>query len=139
MKVFISYAQPDRALAELAAKTLTEAGLEVWLDVWQVLPGDNPAAALAEALRAADAMVLLLTPHSVESNAVQSELSYALGKRSFKGRLVPVYADVARSEIPWVLRETGIQGIDLSAYVHAEEAFREVAARIKQAETAEPC
>lgn len=135
MKVFISYAETDRDLAETAARTLMEAGLDVWLDVWEVLPGDNLAAALAGALQAAEAMVLLLTPHSVESKMVQSELSYALGKKSFKGRLVPVYADVEDADVPWVLKE--IQGVDLSAYTHAEEAFREVAARIKRTETAD--
>ena len=138
MNVFISYAQPDQDLAETAAKVLGEAGLDVWLDVWEVFPGDNRAAALAEALQAADAMVMLVTPHSVESNMVQSELSYALGKKSFKGRLVPVYAaEMEGSKVPWILKE--IEGIDLAAYARTQEAFREVAARIKRTETAESC
>lgn len=139
MNVFISYAGPDRDLAETAAETLKTAGLDVWLDVWNVLPGDNMAAALGTALQEADAMVLLLTPQSVESDMVQSEWSYALGKKSFKGRLVPVYAGAERSSVPWVLREMGIQSVDIADYAHAEDAFREVATHIKRTETTESC
>ena len=133
MNVFISHAQADRDLAGVAAKVLAGAGLDVWWGVQQLLPGENWAAVYASALQQSKAMVVLLTPQAVDSEVVLSEISFALGQKAFKGRLVPVYAEPHLVErFPWILKT--IQGINLSDYARIEDAFEDAATQIKNAE-----
>jgi TIR domain len=108
MQVFISYSDTDVDLAERVAGALRESGFQVWDPAFQVLPGDNPGEKLAQALEESSAMVILLTPSSLKSPHVASELSYALGDRDYKGRVIPVIAappeQLPLEQIPWVLR-----------------------------------
>ena len=64
MKVFISYAQQDAALAGRVAEALQGDGLEVWNAERNLLPGDNWAAEVGRALEESEAMVVLLTSRS---------------------------------------------------------------------------
>ena len=132
MKVFISHAYSDKSLARKAAKALQEAGLEVWWDE-QVLPGDNWADAHAKALDSSQAMVLLLSPSSLQSQEVRSDLSFALGRSIYKNRVVPIltssYDSMDYSSVPWVLK--GMNAVELDSYRRPEEAFRQVATRLK--------
>ena len=132
MKVFLSHAQNDKTLARQAEAALTQAGLEVWSDD-QILPGDNWAAKHAEALDNAEAMVVLLSAAALQSQEVMADLSFALGQRGYKGRLVPVVTspkDVQGSlEIPWILKR--MDTVELGAFNHPEEAFSSVAQRLK--------
>jgi hypothetical protein len=116
MKVFISYASADRALAGQIADYLRSSGLDVWFDEWEILPGDNLANRIDTALHEADAMVVVLTPHALESKYVRSEIDYALGATNFKYRIIPVIAAPADQmpleEIPWILRKFTMAHID---------------------------
>jgi hypothetical protein len=109
MKVFISHSDADADLARSVADTIRKSGFQVW-DAWdtsQVLPGDNWGEKLAQALEESSAMVVLLTPDSVKSPNVTSELGFALGNRNYKGRVIPVLAatpeQLPMNQIPWVL------------------------------------
>lgn len=138
-KVFISYAHSDKPMARKAAEALSEAGLEVWWDA-EVLPGDNWAQERSEALSSSQAMVVLLSPASVQSNEVQSDLSFALGQQDYKDRVIPVlissYDLKEYADVPWVLKR--MKTVDLDEYDRPEESFREIADRIKQSlQTAE--
>ena len=66
MQVFISHDTQDRKLARTIANKLRNDGFEVWDDS-QLLPGENWAEAMGKALEESDAMVVLLTPNSVNS------------------------------------------------------------------------
>lgn len=107
MKIFISHAHENDALAKKLGKALKRVGWDVWDDE-QILPGDNPAEKIGQALEESEAIVVLLTPEAVQSNMVRSEISYALGKKRFSGRLIPVIVgsrDGFRHEsLPWILR-----------------------------------
>jgi hypothetical protein len=132
MNVFISHASKDRVLAKRVAESLKLFGFQVW-DESQVLPGAIIAEQLTEALKSANAMVVLLTPEAVESAWVQSEISYALGKKDFKGRVIPVIAasaeELPQEKIPWVLRK--FQMINLSE-LGSEEGLKEIVNALQQ-------
>src|SRR2546427_13069892 len=104
MKVFISHATTDTDLAKRIIDGLKASGFQVW-DPSEVLPGDNWGAKLGEALEDSDAMVVLLTPNSLKSPNVTSEVGFALGNRNYKGRIIPVLAappnQLPREELPW--------------------------------------
>lgn len=107
MKVFISHSAQDSALARKVADVLQKNGLEVWYD-GEILPGDNWAQKVSEALEQSQAMVVLITPESLRSKGVERDIEYALGQRQFSGRLIPVVVgalkDLPPDDLPWILR-----------------------------------
>jgi hypothetical protein len=107
MKVFISHSQEDDALARRIADVLKKAGLDVW-DDREIFPGDNWAAKVAKALDESNAMVVLLTANGIASRSVRQDISYALGEKRFKQRLIPVVVGSAEKKssenFPWILK-----------------------------------
>ena len=107
MKVFFSYAQSDRKKAEELASRLKKSGHDVWDPAEAMLPGENWALRIGQALQDCNAMVFLLSPDSVKSEWARKELEYALGSEQYRGRLIPV--EVKRtSDVPWILKRLQI-------------------------------
>ena len=102
MKVFLSAAAADRKWAEKLREHLVAAGLEVWNPNHEVLPGEDWSAKISAALRAAEAMVVLVSPQAAESDAVQREIEYAIGAKQYAERLIPVIVRPT-SKLPWIL------------------------------------
>jgi hypothetical protein len=111
MYVYISHASADEKVAQRVAGALRGAGFRVW-DESEILPGDNWGEKLGEALREAEAMVVLLTPASLRAWNVSSEIGYALTQAQYRNRLIPVVAApperLPREQIPWVLRKLDV-------------------------------
>lgn len=135
MKVFISHAQSDEKLAEKIGESLRQAGLTVWDDRREVLPGDLWSDKASEALRDADAMVVLLTPEALRSKQVRSEIDYALGKNTFKTRLIPVLVGaperIPKKDVPWILWE--LQVIRLPERGNQQEAIKQITQTLLEA------
>jgi tRNA A-37 threonylcarbamoyl transferase component Bud32 len=70
--VFISYAREDRATAQRLAREFEKRGWTVWWD-FRLVPGDPFRVRIREALNEADCVVVLWSPHSVDSNFVIDE------------------------------------------------------------------
>ena len=108
MKVFISHAFTEAKLAKRVADSLKEDGFQVW-DSAEILPGDNWGDKLAKALQEAEAMVVLLTPESLKSFNVVSDISYAIGQEKYQGRIIPVIVSSSDNlnleHIPWILKK----------------------------------
>ena len=105
--VFLSYDREDAGRARHFARALEQAGHEVWWDL-HVRGGAQFSKVIEEALKAADAVVVLWSRHSVESAWVRDEA--AAGRDS--GRLIPVSLD--DTEPPLGFRQ--FQTIDLSRW-----------------------
>lgn len=60
--VFISYSRSDKASAERVADALRSAGLRVWLDMWELVPGESWEAALDAALEQASSIAVFVGP-----------------------------------------------------------------------------
>ena len=132
MKVFISHAHSDKLLARNVAEALSRSGLEVWSDA-DVMPGDNWAEEHAEALDSSQAMIVLLSPASLQSQEVRSDISFALGQQPYKDRVIPVvissYDLLEYGDVPWVLKR--MDAVNLDSFDQPEDAFRHIADRIK--------
>lgn len=102
--VFLSYSRDDTDRARPLAAALEKAGHSVWWDL-NVRSGAQFSKVIEEALKAADAVVVLWSIHSVDSPWVRDEA--AAGRDS--GRLVPVTVD--GTEPPLGFRQ--FQTIDL--------------------------
>ena len=105
--VFLSYDREDSDRARQLALALEKAGHEVWWDL-HVRGGAQFSKVIEEALKAANAVVVLWSRQSIESTWVKDEA--AVGRDT--GRLVPVTID--GTEPPLGFRQ--FQTIDLSGW-----------------------
>ena len=127
MKVFLSHSHADTPLATRISDALQEKGLEVWDTDLDLFPGDNWAAEVARALEESEAMVVLLTPHAMNSPHVKREIEYALGAKSYSNRLIPVavgdHKRLPKHDIPWILRRLPWFELDDRGHGDAEIEF----------------
>ena len=81
-KVFVSYARPDRGLAEKLFRVLHTLPVEVWSED-QLVASENWPDELRSRIRDSQFFLLLLTPKTLDSSWVHQELgaAWALGKR----------------------------------------------------------
>ena len=118
-KVFISYSHSDEEAAHQLAEDLERRGLHVtWIDRL-VTPGDSWIPRLQDVISGVDAVLVLISPESVESQWVAQEIAFALAEAD-KGRpfVVPVLLD-PDVEVPFFLRH--IQGLDYSKPERAKQ------------------
>ena len=124
MKVFISHAAKDRALANELATQLASAGVDVRNPYEDIVPGENWALKVGQALEESDMMVILMTPDARESESLQYEINYALSSLKYKGRLLSVLVGPA-VDVPWILLKQPTKQI-LSAESDLGEVVDEV-------------
>ena len=128
--IFLSYAHGDHAQAQRLAAALQRGGYTVWWDAL-IEGGTRYAASIDEALEAADAVVVLWSRNSVNSDWVRDEA--AQGRE--RHRLVPLSLD--GTQPPLGFRQ--IQMIDMSGWKGRSDApqleavRRGIAAAIGQA------
>ena len=106
MKVFLSHSKSDKATARKIAQGLVELGFDIWFDEWVLQPGGNWAKEVGKALESADAMVVLVSPDSMQTWQ-KEEIQYALTTPRFEGRLIPVIVK-STPEIPWILETLNV-------------------------------
>ena len=106
MKIFLSHARKDRALASDLARRLRDQGFTVWLADEEINPGDNWAKKTGKALDESERMVILLTPGAMASDWVRSDIEFAISSRKYEARLYSVFVGAAREvgkHVPWIL------------------------------------
>ncbi len=106
-KTFFSYSRADSAFVTKLAKGLREAGVNIWLDQLDIVPGTHWDSAIETALVSAPRVIIVLSPESVKSNNVMDEVSFALenGKT-----VIPIL--LSDCDTPFRLRR--LQRIDFS-------------------------
>ena len=110
--LFLSYASEDREIARRFATALEASGWSVWWDRSRssgIPAGQNFDEVIAQELETAKGVVVLWSSHSVESDWVIEEASFAKGD----DRLFPVQVE-SGIELPFGF--TRIQAPDLSAW-----------------------
>ncbi|MDT5157657.1 MAG: hypothetical protein QOC61_1369 [Acidobacteriota bacterium] len=129
MQVFLSYAESDESLAKKVTEGLEGAGLKVWYDRREILPGENWADKVGRALKESKAMVVLLTPAALRSPNVRRNIEFALGDRTYSHRLIPVIVGapekLPQKEMPWILNS--LQVVNLPERGSQEEKFKQIA------------
>ena len=108
-RIFLSHAASDLPFVQAVAEALRKQGVEPWLDVEALEPGEQFADTTESALRSA-AVVVAFLGDSNSSPQLNFEIGAALGQST---PIVPVFLSaVGRSGAPPQLREAG--GIDAS-------------------------
>ncbi|MBZ0276565.1 MAG: TIR domain-containing protein [Anaerolineae bacterium] len=108
--VFTSYSRRDEAfvakLVDDLRQDLTQSNVTIWLDK-EIPPGSKWDREVQDALERSTAMLLILSPHAIESDNVSDEWNYYLEKRK---TIIPIVRHDC--EIPFRLRR--LQYIDLT-------------------------
>ena len=103
-KVFVSYSHADKEFAQKLAEDLIELGIDIWIDKWEIFPGDSIIDKIySEGLENTDIILILLSTSSIESKWVKEELNVATIKRieDFT-RVIPIILESI--DIPLPLR-----------------------------------
>lgn len=88
-EVFLAYAAVDRDWVQQFYRALRDAGVNAWLDLVELRPGDRWKESIETALRAAGTVVFVLTPNSVNNHWMLFELGAAVAREK---RIIPVVA-----------------------------------------------
>lgn len=99
--VFISHSHQDDELVRDLARRLRVAGLTPSVDLTELPLGTNWRRTVREQIRAADAMLILVTPAALKSDWTMTELGMAEG---FERVIIPVIAGLKPRDLPAPLR-----------------------------------
>jgi hypothetical protein len=102
---FLSHSSADAELAERLARDLLQQGVDVWYSQWEIKAGDSLRRKIDEGIDQANFFLVLLTPNSLKSEWVQTELDAGMVKR-IEGacRLIPILWGIERGDVPVTLR-----------------------------------
>jgi tetratricopeptide (TPR) repeat protein len=111
-KVFCSHRSVDKPRVKEVAKKLADAGIEPWVDGWEILPGDSIVAKINEGLAKCDAGLIFLSKTSLGSNWVEAEAdTLTYGRIEHGKRVIPVMID-PDAPVPPLLQPLARLGID---------------------------
>jgi len=106
-KVFVSHASEDKQRFVLGfAEKLRQNGVDAWLDKWEMLPGDSLVEKIfEEGLKEAQAVIIVISNHSINKPWVKEELNASVVNKISKGtKIIPVVID--ECEVPESLKST---------------------------------
>jgi hypothetical protein len=102
---FLCHSKADASRAEPLARDLRGAGIDVWYDEWEVGPGESLRRKIDAGIDGATHFLVLLTPASLQSEWVQTELDAGLVNRiAGLCRLIPIVWGLSDREVPATLR-----------------------------------
>lgn len=107
---FISYASADRPRVEPIVASLTQAGINVWMDRHDIRAGANWAAEIVQSIRGCGALLVACSPAAFESRNVRQEIQVA-GK--YNRPYIPLILEAAKfpDEVEYQLE--GWQWVDI--------------------------
>jgi hypothetical protein len=97
--VFLSHSSKDKPVARKLAQRLKAEGIRVWLDEWEIQPGDIIGLKVEQGLQNSRVLVLIMSSHALGSEWVTLERHTALFRdpsnihRRFVPMLIPPLDD----------------------------------------------
>lgn len=76
--VFISHSAVDKEFARTLARDIKENGYSVWLDEWNLVPGDSFAKVISEAIKSSKYLIAVMSPDYFASDWTTQEWQAAL-------------------------------------------------------------
>lgn len=86
-QVFISYSRRDLQFIEQLVSDLKQTGIDVWYDLTGLEGGARWRLEIQKAIQASDYVIVVLSPHSIESEWVEREHLYA---NNLKKKILPL-------------------------------------------------
>lgn len=78
--IFISYSRVDEDFARMVARSLSDLGADVWIDVEDIPAGMKWSSAIEQGLKACEVMIVIISPEAMASTNVEDEWQYYLDK-----------------------------------------------------------
>ncbi len=100
MPVFISYSHQDKEFVDQLAMQLVRENVHVWVDRWELSVGDSLIDKVQQAVEGASALLVVLSPESVQSEWCKRELSAGLLRELEEKRVVVMPVLLRDCEIP---------------------------------------
>ncbi|MEM9007320.1 MAG: TIR domain-containing protein [Cyanobacteria bacterium P01_F01_bin.86] len=116
-QVFLAYAQADTEVMQNIRRSLLRQGFTIWSNQTDILSGEAFQRAVKRGIEAADTLVYLLSPDSLQSKYCQSEFNYAL---ALKKRIIPILVRPLTSTVTHTAL-AALQYIDLTDNVKTED------------------
>lgn len=98
-KVFISHSSLDKRFVRRLGTAIEKAGFSVWLDEHELIPGDPLSERIADALKHARVVIVVVSDHSIRSKWLRYELTLATS-RMIKGECRGIPAVLERGTLP---------------------------------------
>jgi len=102
--IFLSHNSPDKDKVRKLAERLTERGLRIWFDDWQITPANRFNFRIYRGLEISRTLLFCMSPTALSSEWVKFELSTFLGSdpNNEQGRFIPLL--LSDCEIPDFLK-----------------------------------
>ncbi len=105
MTIFISYSHADKEKVDLIAANMVKRNAQVWVDTWELNVGDSLIQRVQHAITESDALLVILSKASVESEWCKKELNSGLVRELDEKRVVVLPVLLEDCAIPLFLRE----------------------------------
>lgn len=105
--IFVSYSHSDKALVQSLAAELRRRHIRVWIDGWEMKPGDILREKISEGIANASFFLVVLSPSALSSRWVKYELNSGMIDEIEQGhvRVIPAVAGRAKfADLPADLR-----------------------------------
>jgi TIR domain len=105
--IFISYSSLDALFVDKLAKQLKSMGVTLWLDRYEIKPGDYLRERINEGIENAEYFTAVLSPSSIGSEWVKHEVDSAMMRElnEKRVRLIPLlYGSVTAKDLPGDIR-----------------------------------
>lgn len=105
MGVFISYSSKDKSFVERLSQKLVDNRIGVWLDKWEMKPGDSLIDKIQNALEDSSYLLVVLSKHYVQSEWCRKEQNAGLVKEINSKKVVVIPILLEDCSIPIFLQE----------------------------------
>jgi len=105
MPVFISYSHADKDFVDVLGAHLVKANASVWIDRWELNVGDSIIGKVQDAIEESDALLVVLSEASVQSEWCKKELTSGLLRELEEKRVVVLPLLLQDCSIPLFLRD----------------------------------
>jgi len=102
-RIFLSYADQDKSIAEKIALDLRKSGIDVWFDQWALKVGDSLLDKIRTGINRSDFLAVLLSPHSVRSKWVEQEINMAFIRELERREAVLLPILIEECDLPRIL------------------------------------
>ncbi len=126
---FLSYSSNDRDFAERVYELLIDAGVRVFWDRFDVVPGEYLEDQIAEAIAEHDRLLVVLSDHSLKSKWVKREIALAWARK--RESLLPIRLCPIEDVRTWTRSDADLPDLaatfpvqDFSAWRDADEYAR---------------
>lgn len=105
MSVFISYSTNDSDFVEQLSMELVKHRVNVWLDKWEMKPGDSLIDKIQEGIAEASFLLVVLSNNSLDSEWCKRELKSAIMRELDEKKVIVIPILVEKCDIPLFLKD----------------------------------